>query len=448
MKNAVVWGFDHESVFPAIIALEEQRLIKIKAWIGEKDVCKRCTHDINDFFAGNIIKEKYEGCKPDLYNHVYSSLYKFMDMFTRRNFPYDDKNIHEYLHVFNMFVDFFDNFLATEEISIVMFANIPHEGPDLILYEIAKQRGIKTVVCYQSLFPNKFFYMFDTDDFGKFQELETNENNDLIKIEQRFEKELFYMNDVSQKTKIPPIKMDMFLNFAKVLKKLSYTKMDRIIQLISQRYERYQSVVRYNANLLSSTVKDISLDSRYVYFPLHLQPELTTSALGGIYSDQLLAIEHLSNILPPEFVIYVKENPKQTEFMRGQWFFDRLKKIDQVKMVSPQVNTYMLMKHCTFVATITGTAGWEAISGGKNVLVFGNPWYKSLPGVFTYDAQFKLENILNNKINHNDLENQVNNLLGKMGTGVIDPAYLVMLNNFSKVGNSRSLFNTFARILK
>jgi hypothetical protein len=448
MKNAIVWGLEHESISPAIIGLEAQGILNIRAWIGETGVCSRCTHDITSFFAGTFARSKYHGCEPDVYKHVYTHLFTFMDMFTRREFPYDDKHIHDYLNMFNMFLDFFNHLIISEEIKVVIFANIPHEGPDLILYEIAKKRGIQTICFYQSLFPNKFFYMLDLDDFGEFCNDEVVVINEHLKIEKRYKKELFYMNDIPTKKKIPCFDWGKLGRLLEKLKKITGEKKTALSKFVVRRYVRYQKVVAYNRNLVSTCVENVSLEAQYVYFPLHLQPELTTSALGGIYADQVLAIERLANLLPPDWFIYVKENPKQTEFMRSQWFFDRLKMIDKVKLVSPQFNTYVLMENCAFVATITGTAGWEAISGGKNALIFGNAWYKRLPGVFQYDDEFKLTDILNYKIIHHQLEAHLSILASKMGSGVIDPAYIVMVDNFSIEDNTKNIIHVLKKLLQ
>ena len=67
-----------------------------------------------------------------------------------------------------------------------------------------------------------------------------------------------------------------------------------------------------------------------MYFALQLQPEMTTSALGGPFKDQALAIETLARLLPPGVRILVKENPKQGAYQRGPMFFHRLARIPGV----------------------------------------------------------------------------------------------------------------------
>ena len=71
----------------------------------------------------------------------------------------------------------------------------------------------------------------------------------------------------------------------------------------------YDEKKKYQANVIKCSEKNIDFNCDYVYFPLHLQPEMTTDVLGGIYCDQLLAIEKLRAMLPPNWMIYVKENP-------------------------------------------------------------------------------------------------------------------------------------------
>ena len=168
---------------------------------------------------------------------------------------------------------------------------------------------------------------------------------------------------------------------------------------------------------------------------------MTTSILGGIYSDQLLAIERLAKIIPEDWSIYVKENPKQTSYMRGKFFFKRLNLISKAILVSNNVNTYDLIEKCQFVATISGTAGWEAISGGKNVLVFGKAWYGDFPGVFKYDEKIKITDIIKFKIDHKKLEENFENLIKKTAKGVFNYDLLAGINDFQPEENKKNIYN-------
>jgi hypothetical protein len=211
------------------------------------------------------------------------------------------------------------------------------------------------------------------------------------------------------------------------------------------RYKRFRTYEKMYTRYANTAV---NFSEPYVYFPLHLQPELTTSTLGDKYADQLLAIEHLSKLLPPGWFIYLKENPIQTEFMRGRFFWERIKILPNVKFVPIETNTHQLIQHSQFVATITGTAGWEAITGGKNVLVFGRPWYLTLPGVFRYQDGVSLDTLVNQPIDHAKLEEAFSRLCQKMGGGMVSEDYKPLMPGFDPAENEQMLARTLKQILQ
>lgn len=432
MKNTIIWGFDHPAISGTISLLEQKGIIRVIEWVGSRNLCNLCTIDIQEFFDGNFQRSSFLAYNHDIYNNVYQSLYKFMDMFSRRNFPYNEKSLHEFLNIFNIFFIYFFHLLKETRTDMVLFANLPHEGPDLILYEVAKNLHLKTILCSQSIFTNKFFYINDIDDFGNFESMIIEGEKKYLKLEKRFEKELFYMKSIYRRPKISLLG-SVYKVYTKAKTRTWQSR--KLSHFLMQRGNEYIRRSEYAKNEKIFN-EEIDLKSKYVYFPLHLQPELTTSTLGSIFADQLLAIERLAEIIPEDWHIYVKENPKQTAFMRGQWFFDRLCSITKVKKVTREYDTYFLIKHSMFVATITGTAGWEAISGGKNVLIFGKAWYKHLPGVFSFDENLELEDVLNYKIDHDELEEKLNLLLSFSGDGIVDPAYFAIArDNFTKEKN-------------
>lgn len=450
MKNAVIWGFDTESIYPAILSLKDKGLINIVAWIGETIKCPYCTHDQKiDFFTGYLNKDQYRGVNQSIYKEMLDLLYQFIDMYSRQ-FRRHEKPVHEYVNLFNMLIDYFYNLFVTKKVDLVLIYNIHHSGPDFIIYMLAKKMEIKTITFQQTLFPNKFFYMFDVDDFAEIKDIQPqNEGSAQFKIDKKYEKELFYMKKKKKSNTVTWRNSNYWREkYGRLIHKFKI-KRDSIdlLYYLAENYLRYKRRKKYQKNLATLCCSKVDLDAKFVYFPLHLQPEMTTSALGGMFVDQLLAIEKLSEILPEDWFIYVKENPKQTEFMRGPWFFDRLKLIKNVKLVSPSFDTYLLLKNSVFVSTITGTVGWEAISGGKNVLIFGKAWYKSLPGVFTFDDSFKLETILNYKIDHQELEKKLGLLLSKTGNGVVEPKYSVQVKDYNPETNARSIASLLEKII-
>jgi hypothetical protein len=400
---------------------------------------------------GKLKKEKdiyshhtYIDIPADIYDRIYKYLYIFIDMQSRRSpwssFVHDQKNHLDYLNIFNKLLNITYKILVDNKITLLIMNRAPHFGGDLLLYLLAKELNVKTLMMEQSAFPNKYFYYFDHFDYGNFTTAKPINNVVIEKIPNSFEKDIFYMKALKKKLTFKARIRNKFDNEIKLVKEsITFNGWE-------QSMHRYALRKRFDKSLIANRTSNFDLNVPFVYFALHLQPEKTTSSWGGIYCDQLLAIERLSVKLPEGWFIYVKENPKQRYIMRGEWFFDRLKSIPNVKLV--EADTYELLKHCQFAATITGTVGWEAITGGKNVLVFGwGVWYKTLPGVFEYNDNFRVQDIIDYKIDHNQLEEGVAKLKSKMCNGVIYTAYKVNYPDYNEKENVATIINNFEKLL-
>lgn len=125
----------------------------------------------------------------------------------------------------------------------------------------------------------------------------------------------------------------------------------------------------------------------YVYLALHYQPERTTCPEGGRFNDQYLAASILAHALPEGWTLLIKEHPSQflwqTEGELGRWdgYYAQFLSLPRTSFVPLSLPSQTLMSRAKAVATITGMVGWEACARGYPVIVFGEPWYASCPGV-------------------------------------------------------------------
>ena len=130
------------------------------------------------------------------------------------------------------------------------------------------------------------------------------------------------------------------------------------------------------------------LSANFIFVPLHYQPEATTSPLGGAFLDQLLMIRLLASHLPKGWKIYVKEHRTTFDpwlrghFARDLQYYREIIEIPGTMIVPMEFSSFDLIDRSRGVATVTGTAGWEAVVRGVPTMVFGNAWYRNCEGVF------------------------------------------------------------------
>jgi hypothetical protein len=310
--------------------------------------------------------------------------------------------------------------LKEHAIKLVLHANIPHEGFDFVLHKVARFLGISSVLCYQSLIPNRFWLTRTIPEFGRFSA-----NPSLFNLQPSgytLPKQWFYMKNSHKSSEY---------GLAQLLREVWRRPHRLPLALV-----RYVYASQFRAAVAAQTKHRVK-GERYVYFPLHLQPELTTAALGGIYADQLLAVEALSAWVPKDCAIYLKENPKQTEKQRGPHFYQRLRALPNVRLLGRQENSVDLMRNSVGVATITGTAGWEALFVGKPVLVFGSAWYREFPGVLEWDLHPTFDEfITNSPPNAASIVAALDSALCTAGKGVVDAAYTELVNRYEPRTNA------------
>lgn len=292
---------------------------------------------------------------------------------TRRRLMLNHEEQHVlFLHILTRLADYLDR------VDAVLMSNLPHQGSDAILSRLAQIKGVPVRYFTPSIFDGYAYLSKSYDRFYK--ELETTLHPPQIPIDNTARQAVSYMAPVPGVPIANRVKSKLgtFREFRQYSK--DYAARLFLRPLLSRHFHAAYRAMPWQKDFHPDT----SRDHLNIYFPLHLQPELTTSFMGQTYTDQCLAISALVAFLKSQghaFTIYVKENPKQSFDQRQ---FLHLLQSDEVIMIDRSVPSSRLIEDCDLVATITGTAGWEAVKSGKPTLIFGTTWYESAPGVLTF----------------------------------------------------------------
>lgn len=116
------------------------------------------------------------------------------------------------------------------------------------------------------------------------------------------------------------------------------------------------------------------IGEKYFYFPLHVQPELSVELFAPDYNNQPSLIRQLAQCVPADVVVYVKDHPAFVG-RRSMAFYDEIASIPNVRLLEPLEDSISLVANSLGVATITGTAGLEALLMGRPVIAWGDVFY-------------------------------------------------------------------------
>ncbi len=355
---------------------------------------------------------------------------------------------------FEIMLNWYHAMLVEHDIRTLAFYTIPHGGSTIALYYLAREMGLQIILCYTLNFPDRFFMVEDITDIGHYR---TSIRGDVKEDVQAVEEPVspFYMDiDIPGHYSVMANRARLRWQLAKAILAVHFNRLTRHFGKEDKVIYRQRTVCTLQDRLdflkLDKYAGDsFDRDRKYVYFPLHFQPELTSDVLGDIYGDQLLAIEELRRFLPDDIHIYIKENPLQSIYCREPSFFRRLEAIPGTTYLSANVSTFQLIENAWLVATLVGTAGWEAVQMGKPVITFGHAWYRCLGGVFDWSQGVNLAEIENFRFDRERLNRDVADmsrffLAGLPATKVFD----TQVKNFDSRENARKVTHAILEFIR
>jgi len=193
-------------------------------------------------------------------------------------------------------------------------------------------------------------------------------------------------------------------NFGKTKAKLIYKRFPLKTQFNKIHVERF---------LDQNAITKISKDTKFIFFPLHIEPERSLTVNAPFFTNQIEFITSVAKSVPLEYKLYVKEHPVMgIRNWRKIEFYKEILELPNVVLIHPSVKSEELLKHCSLVITIAGTAGIEGAFYKKPCIVFSDVSYKNLPFVkrlYNFDYLFEtIQECLSKKYDFSSINEYVN----------------------------------------
>lgn len=222
--------------------------------------------------------------------------------------------------------------------------------------------------------------------------------NSVSKMEIPAEKRIAYMKNVKHipfYKRIKPTITD-YIEAQRDYNRGNYFKLQpeqRIKISLSGRLKRFLSM----KNLMDiNTISDFdNFNQPFIYCPLHMEPEATILMYSPWLRDQIELCRLISQALPVGVSLLVKENPKMIN-IRSSSFYKKLKEIHNVILVSPGIESKVLIDKSIGVISLAGNASFEAVILGKHSMCLAKPPFADVVEYSNFAELFKLNDL--NKI--------------------------------------------------
>jgi hypothetical protein len=421
------------SVFSSYEFLKNQKEIDYSSLLLDEEIQGRYKNELLDLDYLQNLEKEYG--LPNLWPYIAVDRVIMFNMLVRE-YPYDKPkyNHEEMMRILQVMAKAIIKFFDEEKPDFLFMTSLGSIGT-LLLYEIAKKKNVKVILCVETRIEDDYILTENYRNFSWVEDLITNykklngvspkikeAQNYLESFRQGPSTSSYFLSSDDYK-RATRKELDWFLphNFIRSLswflkftfqyffknKKASYSIEKPLSYLVDRIRRKTRSIIGFN-----DLYDEIDRQEDFAYFPLHLEPEISTMLFAPFWTNQINLIRQIARSLPLHFKLYVKEHPAMVGY-RTRAYYKELKKIPNVRLIRPTMSSFELIKKSKLVTVITGTAGWQSVLFKKPVIIFGDVFYGALSMVKKCTNIVTLPMLVKEQLeNFNHNERELENFIG------------------------------------
>jgi len=435
MKDKILVWLDYEfSIFGAVKSLQEKYDAEFFAVIDSNEMTKKyfqnqkmVTFEKTWFLRDEISKitkpnlEYLESFEKKYQINIWSIVYSERAFYPKWN-KYHRFDSNEILCIIEQECRLYEKILdeVKPNFLICRMADYHHI---YLFQELAKSNGIQLLILGTTRLGNRVLISKEVDKIDDLKELPNRS-----KSKRNFEELQKYIEDVGMKKGAENLVTE-FQNSTKSKAKAAY---QFFFKIKNEKYREhfnnygrtrtkvflmelnkiFRSKIREDF-LNRHSLKKIEKDAKFVYFPMHFDPERQLLIKAPFYTNQLEFIINLAKSLPVGYELYVKEHPLQKWHVGWKPIsqYKTLIDLPNVKIIHPSVSSNELIKKSSLVVTISGTSVLEAAFYNKPGIIVSDLTYAILPSVYKLNQIDDLPNAirtqLKTKVNADDVNKYI-----------------------------------------
>jgi hypothetical protein len=170
---------------------------------------------------------------------------------------------------------------------------------------------------------------------------------------------------------------------------------------ISSFYNSLLKIYRKHTN--NRYFSDSVPNSKFIFFPLHYDPDLSSLLYSRNNSNQIEVIRKLSLNIPDSYTLVIKEHPAM-HLNRNKNFYKNILKNYNVILIDGLKTSKQLIENADAIITLSGTVGFESIFYGKRPIILADDYY-NIQELFDRVTDTKeLKKIIEDNIQNNKIE--------------------------------------------